>query len=212
MVRTWLKQSSENWSPLKTLYASGSPRHRAGRRAPSTASSSARRCGSVRPLLEELEGRTLPSITGGVAGYYATQDNYQHVIVGTNDGNVNELYFQPGRGVGQDVLWHFGSGVVGVAGYYTTQDNYQHVMVGTGDGNVNELYFRPGQGVGQDVLWNFGASGPSAPSTPRGADPLPRSAVEWTPIASAALTDEVLAAWFAREGSLRPWQPVARVA
>ena len=96
-----------------------------------------------------------------VAGYFAPRDNYQHVIVATNDGNSDEMWF-PGLGgpVGLEVLASYPvSSPVGVAGYFASRDNYQHVIVATNDGQVHEKWF-PGSGKpgGEDVLASYPAS------------------------------------------------------
>ena len=57
-----------------------------------------------------------------VAGYFSTDDQYQHVIVATTNGKLREIYWKSGgAGAGQDDLpVQFSAGtIVAVAGYFT---------------------------------------------------------------------------------------------
>ena len=83
-------------------------------------------------------------------------DGYQHVIVATPRGDVNEVYFKGGGApIGQARLAHF-DGIVGIAGYFGADDNYQHVIVATPNGDVHELYFKGGGApIGQTRLAHF---------------------------------------------------------
>src|SRR5437016_7837769 len=83
----------------------------------------------------------------GVAGYYVTGEGTQHVIVGTSDGTVTEVYWKSGQGVHQDVLANFASEIVGVGGYYAADDGTQHAIVGTSDGNLAEVYWKSDHGL-----------------------------------------------------------------
>jgi hypothetical protein len=80
---------------------------------------------------------------GPIAGYYARDDQDQHVIVGTKDGTLHEVYWKPAQGVHQDVLTQFGSEIVGVGGYYADDDDTQHAIVATSDGTLTEVYWKP---------------------------------------------------------------------
>jgi hypothetical protein len=93
---------------------------------------------------------------GAIAGYYARDDQDQHVIVGAKDGTLTEVYWKPAQGVHEDVLTQFGNEIVGVGGYYAEDDDTQHAIVATSDGTLTEVYWKPGQGVNQDVLSQFG--------------------------------------------------------
>src|SRR5690348_11746223 len=83
------------------------------------------------PSVKTLEQRVVP--TAALAGYYTDNDNFQHAIVATTDGNINEVFFNPQTGIHQDVLANFAN-VIGLAGYYTPNDGYQHAIVATRDG------------------------------------------------------------------------------
>jgi hypothetical protein len=87
-----------------------------------------------------------------LAGYY-TPDGYQHALVATANGQVHEVYFNPTKGISQDVIAHFNN-VVALAGYYTP-DGYQHALVATANGQVHEVYFNPTKGISQDVIAQF---------------------------------------------------------
>ena len=110
--------------------------------------------------LPPLRGKdTLTHLAGmvGVAGYYARDDDIQHVIVGTAKGALTEVYWNPAQGVHQDVLTQFQAGIVGVGGYYAADDDVQHAIVATVDGTLTEVYWTPGLGVQHDVLTRFGS-------------------------------------------------------
>ena len=77
----------------------------------------------------------------GVAGYYVTGEGTQHVIVGTNDGTLTEVYWKSGQGVHQDVLANFASGIADVGGYYVAGEGTQHAIAGNFDGTLNEVYW-----------------------------------------------------------------------
>ena len=83
-------------------------------------------------------------------------DGYQHVIVATPSGDVNEVYFKGGgAAIGQTRLAHF-DGIVAIAGYFAASDNYQHVIVATRNGDVHEVYFKGGgAAIGQTRLAHF---------------------------------------------------------
>jgi hypothetical protein len=94
--------------------------------------------------------------TVALAGYYAKDDDTQHVIVATADGVVTEVYWKPAQGVHQDVLTQFSASIVGIGAYYAADDNTQHAIVATADGVVTEVYWKPAQGVHQDVVAQLG--------------------------------------------------------
>jgi hypothetical protein len=84
-----------------------------------------------------------------VAGY-VTGDGYQHVIAAVGNGEIHEIYWQPGGAVAQGVLDTL-PGVVSVAGY-VTGDGYQHVIAAVGNGEIHEIYWQPGGAVAQGVV------------------------------------------------------------
>ena len=102
--------------------------------------------GTPQPVPSLSSGPTTTFANGirGISGYYAA-DGYQHAVVATGDGKLNEVFWKAPDSTsprGQDVLDTF-SGIVGVAGYYAAGDRYQHVIVATADGNVWEFYDNP---------------------------------------------------------------------
>jgi hypothetical protein len=100
---------------------------------------------STGPTTETIHVDRLAQLKGVLclAGYYAADDDIQHAIVATADGNLTEVYWKPGQGVHQDVLTYFDSDILGVAGYYAVDDKAQHMIVATQDGNLTELYTTP---------------------------------------------------------------------
>ena len=87
-----------------------------------------------------------------VAGaYYVPDENTQHAIVITPEGNLIEMYWQSGQGVQQDVLVPQVGRRIGTA-FYSADDHTQHVVLVSDDGTLTDIYWQSGQGVHQDVL------------------------------------------------------------
>jgi hypothetical protein len=113
--------------------------------------------------LPHWEGVLIDDTPGNIvaiAGYYSNNDQYQHTIVATTNGKVQEFYWNPAVGgqVGQDVVTQFPSGsVVAIAGYWANIDDRHHTIVASKDGKVYEIYWKSGQaGIeGQYVLTEF---------------------------------------------------------
>ena len=112
------------------------------------------------PLTPLRSQDTIANIANAVAlaGYYAKDDDTQHVIAGTSTGDLVEVYWKPAQGVHQDVLTQFSASIVGIGAYYAADDNTQHAIVATADGVVTEVYWKPAQGIHADVLTQFSAS------------------------------------------------------
>jgi hypothetical protein len=92
-----------------------------------------------------------------LAAYYAPSDRLQHVIVASNDGSIQEIWYQGGGkpDQGSDLLATY-PGVIAVAGYYAASDHYQHVMVALGDGTIHEEWFKGRGGRrGHDIRATF---------------------------------------------------------
>jgi hypothetical protein len=81
-----------------------------------------------------------------VSGYFTPNDQYQHVISTTSDGAVDEVYFNPTKGIVSDHIGCFGD-IIASAAFYTPDDDFQHVIVATRDGNIREIFFNPGVGI-----------------------------------------------------------------
>jgi trypsin len=102
---------------------------------------------AVRALGKAVLG-TAPGATA-LAAYYASKDNYQHVIAGTPAGALTEYFFNGGP-VGHGALTNVAPEVA-LAGYYAPSDGFQHVISAGTDGAIREVFFGP-TGLGQGVL------------------------------------------------------------
>jgi hypothetical protein len=89
-----------------------------------------------------LDTLAQPVGPGPIAGYYAKDDQDQHVIIGAKDGTLHEVYWKPAQGVHQDVLTQFGTEIAGIGGYYADDDDTQHAIVATSDGTLHEVYWK----------------------------------------------------------------------
>jgi photosystem II stability/assembly factor-like uncharacterized protein len=112
--------------------------------------------GELANFLDPIGNRVIVAL----AGFYSDIDEHNHVIVGTSDGKVHELFWTPGGGgpVRQGEIGDFSSTIVAIAGYYADIDEHNHVIVGTRDGTVYELFWTPGAAVSQRVLTQFGVN------------------------------------------------------
>jgi hypothetical protein len=92
--------------------------------------------------------RRLPTVPGlvSVAGFFSSDDNYRHAIVGSADGTVREIFYNPTAGTGETVIGTV-PGLVSVAGFFSSDDNYRHAIVGSADGTVREIFYTPRHGV-----------------------------------------------------------------
>jgi hypothetical protein len=83
----------------------------------------------------------------GVAGFWAANDGWQHVIVATEDWKLTELYFNPNDpnapGLCKGLLTQWWAPIVGVAGYYSDADHFQHVFFADNIGSVWEIRWDP---------------------------------------------------------------------
>jgi hypothetical protein len=97
-----------------------------------------------KPILGLLAGFA-PARIVGVAGYYAAGDEFQHVVVATDDGNLTEVFWKPPDIAPIAARLPVGpfAGIVGVAGYYSEGTSYQHVIRSMGSGDVWQFVFRP---------------------------------------------------------------------
>jgi hypothetical protein len=87
-------------------------------------------------------------------GFFSSDDNYRHAIVGTDDGGVTEIFFNPTIGIGQTQLVTQAS-LLDVGSFYSDDDQYRHVITATADGNIWEVFYSPKTGLGQAQLGNF---------------------------------------------------------
>jgi hypothetical protein len=115
----------------------------------------------TRNVLNRLGGNSkgfahLSSFDGiiGSDGFYSPDDGYRHAIVGTADGTVSEIFFNPNTGQGQTALAQQ-DGLLDVGAFYTDDDQVRHVITATSDGNIWEIYYSPAWGLGQALLGNI---------------------------------------------------------
>jgi hypothetical protein len=77
-----------------------------------------------------------------LAGFFTPDDNFQHVVVRTEDTWVRERYFTDLYNVHSNDLLPIGSGAgphIGMAGSYSSQDGLRHVAVGSGESILYEV-------------------------------------------------------------------------
>ena len=112
-----------------------------------------------------VEQRELARFGGSlnvIGAYYVPEEDSQHVIVISPDGNLTEMYWKSGQSVTQDVLISRGStplttlktfsnGSSGTA-FYSADDHTQHVVLVSADGTLTDVHWQSGQGIHQDVL------------------------------------------------------------
>jgi hypothetical protein len=83
---------------------------------------------------------------GGIAslgGFYTSDDNYQHVIVATEDGGLHELYFTNSQQVHlRSPLLQLNTTAgphIGMAAFYSSDDGLRHATVGGADSILHEV-------------------------------------------------------------------------
>jgi hypothetical protein len=86
-------------------------------------------------------------------GFFSGDDSYRHAIVGTGDGGITEIFFNPQTGLGQTVLVQQ-QGLLDVGSFYSDDDQYRHVITVRDDGNIWEVFYSPKTGLGQALLDN----------------------------------------------------------
>jgi hypothetical protein len=87
-------------------------------------------------------------------GFFSSDDQYRHAIIGTSDGSLTEIFFNPQRGQGQTLLT-IQNGLVDLGAFYSNDDQYRHIITATSDGNIWEIFYNPSTGLGQTILGNF---------------------------------------------------------
>jgi len=103
---------------------------------------------------------TQVNVPGAVmGGYWSSDDERHHAIMGGTDGSVSELsWLVGGLHLQQNPLQGFAVAVTAVCGYFAAADRYQRVLVGMADGSLTELYWRPSQGVNLRPIHQFKAA------------------------------------------------------
>jgi hypothetical protein len=84
-------------------------------------------------------------------GFFTPDDQFRHCIVGTADGNVTEIFFNPQKGQGQVVVATIPN-LLDVAGFWTEDDKYRHVIAADQDGAIWEVYFHPSTGIAKTKI------------------------------------------------------------
>ena len=94
------------------------------------------------------------AVTGFADDTGSAADDFQHVLVGTDDGLVTEIWWQGSGGPGQGTLSTFGSPIVALAGFYSP-DGFRHGIAGTADRQVTELWWAGSSPAGRGTLYTF---------------------------------------------------------
>jgi len=76
--------------------------------------------------------------------YFTPGDKNRHAIVSTIDGEIHEIFFNPGTGVGNATLGSF-CGLLFVTAFYAGDDKLQHPVVATSSGDIFAISFKPGK-------------------------------------------------------------------
>jgi hypothetical protein len=86
--------------------------------------------------------------------FFSPDDNYRHAVVGTEDGSVWEVFFNPTSGIGRTKVADI-PGLVDICSFFTPDDKYRHILVASSDGTLWEVFFNPATGIGQANLGNY---------------------------------------------------------
>ncbi len=87
-------------------------------------------------------------------GFFSKDDNTRHAIVGSIDGKINEIFFNPETGKGQSLLT-IRDGLVDLGSFSTDDSNYRHSIMADAYGNISEIYYSPKTGIGITHLANI---------------------------------------------------------
>lgn len=87
-------------------------------------------------------------------GFYSDDDGYRHAIVGSANGIITEIFFNPQTGIGaKQIVTQFG--LLDLGCFYTPNDQYRHVITALANGNIHEVFFNPQTGLGDALLGNI---------------------------------------------------------
>jgi len=89
-----------------------------------------------------------------IAGFFSSDDNFNHAIVASASGDISENFYNLESGQGLAALTTLPEAVA-VGGFFSNDDNFRHAIAGSSDGNVTEVFYNPQQGQGQVVLTNL---------------------------------------------------------
>jgi hypothetical protein len=87
-----------------------------------------------------------------LGSYFTPKDGFRHVIIGTIDGGVHEVFYNPSQGVGRVQLACFDA-IRSISAFFTDDDGFQHPIVAAPSGELHEIWYKPG---------DFHAAGPFA--------------------------------------------------
>jgi hypothetical protein len=89
-----------------------------------------------------------------VGGFYSDDDGYRHALINTTDGDLHEIFYNPGTGQGDAVLSTVGT-LSGLAGFYSGDDHYRHAIAALPDQTVHEIFYNPDTGQGDALLAHY---------------------------------------------------------
>jgi hypothetical protein len=103
---------------------------------------------------DAAKSRPLTIVPGGtrIAAFQARDDHACIVIVGHDDGQVQEIFYASGGPIGISTLIASGTPLMDLGAFYTADDHYRHVILLDANGTVRELFYSPTQGRGLGVL------------------------------------------------------------
>jgi hypothetical protein len=87
-------------------------------------------------------------IKSNICGINKPFRKYQHVIVGTSDVTMTEMYWNPNdpnrSKIDQEKLVPLNAiSIVSLAGYYNAGDKQQHIIMSDKQGNAWEIHWKP---------------------------------------------------------------------
>ena len=81
-----------------------------------------------------------------VDGFYSDDDQMRHAIVGTEQGDIAEVFFNPKTGHGKAPLGKH-PGLIDLGAFYTDDDKFRHVVVADKSGKIGEIFYSGKQGI-----------------------------------------------------------------
>ena len=86
-------------------------------------------------------------------GFYSGDDQFRHAIVGTMDGTITEIFFNPapGEGLGHEELLTVDR-LADLGAFYTPDDRMRHVLALSEEGDITEIYYNPNTGISATPL------------------------------------------------------------
>jgi hypothetical protein len=87
-------------------------------------------------------------------GFYTDDGQFRHAIIGTANGGIIEIFFNPQRGLGEAQIADLG-GLIDLGCFYSSDDQYRHVIALLNNGDIHEIFFNPQTGSGDALLANI---------------------------------------------------------